>query len=99
MKISAAKLLCLMMAGMLLLVGCKRRPRTGFIVSRWQTSSADQKVHGIDDGSAYFGGYREGFAVVIWTDILACNYPIKPTWDEAAKCTKYAGYIKSPSAM
>ena len=98
MKISPAKLLWLIMAGILLFAGCERKPRTGFIVTSWQMSSADRKVHGIGDGSAYFGGYGEGFAIIIWTDILACSFPIKPTWDKASKCAKYAGYVKSPSS-
>jgi len=98
LNISPAKLLWLIIAGILLLTGCERKPRIGFIVSSWRTSSAKQKVHGIDDGSAYFGGYREGFAIIIWTDTLACSFPIKPTWDQAGNCAKYAGYIKSPSA-
>jgi len=87
-----------MMAGIFLFTGCERKPRTGFIVSSWRTSSANQKMHGIDDGSAYFGGYREGFAIIIWTDTLACGFPIKPAWDQASKCAKCSGYIKSPSA-
>ena len=98
MKISAAKLLCLTTAGMLLFAGCERKPRIGFAVDRWRTSSARQKVHGIDDGSVYFGGYREGTAIIIWTDTLSCKFPIKHTWDGASRCAKYAGYIKSPSA-
>lgn len=87
------------MAGILLFAGCERKPRIGFIVTSWQTSHADLKVHGISDGSAYLGGYREGFALIIWTDTLACSFPIKPTWDKAGKCAKYAGYVKTPSSL
>ena len=97
MNLYVKRLLWPILAGILLFVGCERKPRIGMGCTSWQTSSARRKVHGIDDGSAYFGGYREGTAIIIWTDILACSFPIKATWDKDGKCAKYAGYLKSPS--
>jgi hypothetical protein len=65
----------------------------------WQTSSPHRQVHGIDDGSAYFGKYREGTAIIIWTDTLACGFPIEAIWDKTGNYAKYAGYLKSPSSL
>jgi len=73
--------------------GCK--PRIGMVTSAWKTTTTRAKVHGIDDGSAYLGKYDRGNAIVIWTDILACGFPIKPTWDKPSRRAKYAGYVKS----
>jgi hypothetical protein len=64
----------------------------------WQTSSTHRQVLGVDEGSAYFGKYREGTAIIIWTDTLACGFPIEATWDKTGNCAKYAGYLKSPSS-
>ena len=98
MNISHTRLLRPILAGILLLTGCEKKPRVGFGCTSWRTSSTDHKVHGIDDGSAYFGGYREGTAIIIWTDVIACSFPIKATWDKASKCAKYSGYLKSSSS-
>ena len=98
MDISYTRLLWPITAGILLFAGCEKKPRVGFGCTSWQRSSAGRKVHGIDNGSAYFGGYREGTAIIIWTDVLACSFPIKATWDKASKCAKYSGYLKSRSS-
>ena len=94
MNLFVKGLICPILAGILLFVGCERKPRIGMGCTSWRTSNVSRRVHGIDDGSAYFGGYREGTAIIIWTDILACGFPIKATWYKASKCAKYAGYIK-----
>jgi len=98
MNLSVKRLLCPILAGILLFAGCERKPRIGRVCTTWQTSHVSRRVHGIDDGSAYLGGYREGFAIIIWTDIMACGFPIGATWDGTSNCAKYAGYLKSPSA-
>ncbi|MHC4558605.1 MAG: hypothetical protein ACYS80_15040 [Planctomycetota bacterium] len=87
------------LAGIFLFVGCERKPRIGRARVSWQTSSPHRQVHGIDDGSAYFGKYREGTAIIIWTDTLACGFPIEAIWDKTGNYAKYAGYLKSPSSL
>ena len=90
--------ICILLAGILLSAGCERKPRMGFDCTYWNTSSADQKVYGIHDGSAYFGGYQEGTAIIIWTDSMVCNFSIKSIWDKTSKCVKYSGYFKLKSS-
>jgi hypothetical protein len=85
------------LAGILLFVGCERRPRVGRSRASWRTSGRGHNLYGIDEGSAYFGRYGEGNAIIIWVDLLACGCPIKATWDRTRDCAKYAGYVKSPS--
>ncbi|UCD52158.1 MAG: hypothetical protein JSW27_05875 [Phycisphaerales bacterium] len=85
------------MASVLLQLGCEGKPRTGMTVTSWKTTSAQRKVDGVDKGSAYFGRYRDGVAIIFWTDLLACKFQIEDTWDKARKCAKYAGRLKSPS--
>ncbi len=87
----------LLLVGILLFVGCERKPRVGRSRSSWRTTSQRRKVYGIDEGTFYFGRYGEGNAIVIWTDLLACGCPIEATWDRVSDCAKYAGYVKSPS--
>ena len=87
------------LAGILLFVGCERKPHIGRACASWRTTSARRRVHGIDDGSAYSGRYREGTAIIVWTDILACSFPIEATWDKTSNCAKYAGYLKSPRGL
>ena len=99
MNLTVTKFLCPVLAVILLFSGCERKPRTGFIIKTWQSTSANRKVHGIDDGSAYFGGYREGFSIIIWTDIMACGFPIKAAWDKTSNCAKYSGHLKSASGQ
>ncbi|UCF14964.1 MAG: hypothetical protein JSW59_16265 [Phycisphaerales bacterium] len=87
----------LVLAGILLFAGCERKPRVGRALASWRTSGPRGKVHGIDEGSAYFGRYGQGSAIIIWTDLLACGFPIEATWDRTRDCAKYAGYLRSPS--
>jgi len=87
----------LVLAGILLLAGCERRPRVGRSVASWRTSGRGRDLHGIDEGSAYFGRYGQGAAIIIWADLLACGFPIKATLDRTRDCAKYAGYLRSAS--
>jgi len=88
-----ARLTLLALLCVLLFSGCK--PRIGRVNSEWKTTTQRPKVHGIDDGSAFLGKYKKGTAMIIWTDILTCGFPIKATWDKPSKRAKYAGYARS----
>lgn len=73
-------------------LGCERRPRVGRHSCQWRSTRT--RVHGIDDGSAFSGRYGEGTAMIIWTDILACGFPIEPAWDKIGNRAEYVGNVK-----
>lgn len=98
MNPTVTKLLWPTLACILLFMGCKRKPRIGMGVVGWTTTSTNRNVYGIDNGSAYFGGYHEGTVIIIWTDILSCGFPIKPAWDKTGNCAKYTGFVKAPTS-
>lgn len=87
------------LTGVLLFASCQRKPRVGRSVTSWRTSSPRRKVYGVDEGSAYLGRYGQGSAIIIWTDLLSCGFPIEATWDRTRNGAKYAGYVKSPSGL
>ncbi len=97
MIFSVTALVGLVLAGILLVRGCDRKPRIGRASAAWQTRAARRQVHGIDDGAAYFGRYQDGNAIVVWVDSMGCGFPIDAGWDKTRKCAKYAGYVKSVS--
>ena len=90
---------CSVLAGALLFAGCQRKPRVGRSVTSWRTTSPRRKVYGVDEGSAYVGRYGKGTAIIIWTDLLSCGFPIEATWDRTRNCARYAGYTESPSGV
>lgn len=92
------KPVCSILVGCLLVTGCERKPRVGRACTVWQTENWPNPIHGINDGSAYIGRYAEGAAFIISTDVMSCGFPIEATWDKAADCAKYAGYVKSTSS-
>ncbi|MHC4631906.1 MAG: hypothetical protein ACYS9C_11645 [Planctomycetota bacterium] len=102
MKLASSRFLSVrlawpVLAGILLLMGCDSKPRSGSNWSRWSSTGVPDPVHGIDTGSAYFGRYQKGTAIIVWVDVLHCTLKIKPTWDKTTDCVKYAGYVESVS--
>jgi len=64
----------------------------------WQSYHSRGSTHGIDDGSAYLGWYREGLAIIVWTDVMECDCPIEADWDKTNKRARFKGYVKSVSS-
>ena len=83
--------------GILLFMGCERKPRRGSRYVGWKIQSMHRKVPGIDNGSAYFGAYQEGTAIIVWLNSMSCKLKIKDSWDKTRNCVKYGGYIESVS--
>ena len=79
----------------LLFTGCERRPGKSSRYVGWKISSINTKVPGIDNGSAYFGGYDEGTGIIVWINSMSCKLEIKDSWDKTRNCVKYAGHIES----
>lgn len=90
-------LIWLVPAGILLFMCCDRKPRRGAAYVSWKTQSMHRKIPGIDNGSAYFGGYQEGTAIIVWVNSMSCKLKIKDSWDKTRNCVKYGGYIESVS--
>jgi hypothetical protein len=84
-------------AGILLFICCDRKPRRGTTYTSWKSQSMHRKIPGIDNGSAYFGGYKEGTAIIVWTNSMSCKLKIKDSWNKTRKCVKYGGHIETIS--
>ncbi len=90
-------LIWLVLAGILLFTCCNWKPRRGGAYVSWKIQSMHRKIPGVDNGSAYFGGYNKGTAIIVWVNSMACKLKIKDSWDKTRKCVKYGGYIESVS--
>jgi hypothetical protein len=81
----------------LLFMGCERRPGKSSRYVVWKIKSIHKKVPGIDNGSAYFGGYDKGTGIIVWVNSMSCELKIKDSWDKTGNCVKYGGYIETVS--